>query len=50
MKLDDKFHKDLNVLLEAAEKGHKKVVEEQTHKLLDSCVVCHERFRKRPSP
>jgi len=50
MKLDDKFHKDLNILLEAAEKGHKKVAEEQTHKLLDSCVVCHQKFRKRPSP
>jgi len=50
MKLDDRFHKELNVLLEAAENGHKKVAEEQTHKLLDSCVACHQKFRKRPSP
>ena len=50
MKLDDRFHKDLNVLLEAAEKGHKKVTEKQIHKLLDNCVVCHQKFRKRPSP
>lgn len=46
VELDIKFHKDLTSLEKAAEKGQKKVVKDQTHKLLDSCVVCHERFRK----
>lgn len=46
IKLDDKFHKDFEALEKAAEKGQKKVVKDQTHKLLDDCVVCHEGFRK----
>jgi len=46
VKLDDKFHKDLETLEEAAEKGQKGVVKDLTHKLFDACVACHERFRK----
>ena len=46
VKLDDKFHKDLDTLEEAAEKGQKGVVKDLTHKLFDACVACHERFRK----
>lgn len=46
VKLDDKFHKDLGTLEEAAEKGQKGVVKDLTHKLFDACVACHERFRK----
>ena len=44
--LDGRFKKDLGTLKKAAEKGQKKVVKDQTHKLLDDCVVCHEGFRK----
>jgi cytochrome c556 len=44
--LDGRFKKDLGTLEKAAEKGQKKVVKDQTHKLLDDCVVCHEGFRK----
>ncbi len=46
IRLDDRFHKDFETLVKAAEKSHKKVVKDQTHKLLDACVVCHESFRK----
>jgi cytochrome c556 len=46
VELDIKFHEDFASLEKAAEKGQKKVVKDQTHKLLDGCVVCHERFRK----
>jgi len=44
--LDDKFHEEFEVLEKAADAGNKKVVKDQTHKLLDACVVCHERFKK----
>lgn len=46
VQLDDKFHDCFRALEKAAEKGQKKVVKDQTHKLLDNCVVCHEGFRK----
>ena len=46
IKLDNKFCKELGALEKAAEGGKKKVVKHQTHKLFDTCVVCHERFRK----
>jgi cytochrome c556 len=46
IELDDKFHEDFEILEKAAEAGNKKVVKDQTHKLLDACVVCHERFKK----
>ena len=46
VELDIKFYEDFETLEKAAGKGEKKVVKDQTHKLLDGCVVCHERFRK----
>jgi cytochrome c556 len=46
IKLDDKFHKDFEALLKLAGKSHKEVVKDQTYKIMDACVVCHERFRK----
>jgi len=46
IKLDIKFYGDFEALEKAAGKGQRKVVKDQTHKLLDGCVVCHERFRK----
>lgn len=46
IRLDDQFHLDLEDLTKAAETGQKKVVKNYAHKLLDSCVVCHEKFRK----
>ena len=45
-KLDSQFHIDLEELSAAAETGQKKVIKNLTHKLLDECVGCHERFRK----
>ena len=46
VELDIKFHEDFEALEKATGKGQKKVVKDQTHKLLDGCVVCHERFRE----
>jgi soluble cytochrome b562 len=46
VELDDKFHEDFEALEKAAEAGNKKLVKDLTHKLLDACVVCHERFKK----
>ncbi|OGP93857.1 MAG: hypothetical protein A2157_15825 [Deltaproteobacteria bacterium RBG_16_47_11] len=46
IELDDKFHEEFEALEKAVEADNKKVVKDQTHKLLDACVVCHERFRK----
>ncbi|MGB7574481.1 MAG: cytochrome c [Thermodesulfobacteriota bacterium] len=46
LKLDDKFHREFEALEKAAEGGKKKMVKDQTHKLFDACVVCHESFRK----
>ena len=46
IELDDKFHEEFEKLEKAAEADNKKVVLDQTHKLLDACVFCHERFKK----
>ncbi len=46
VELDDQFHEEFEKLEKAAEAENKKLVLEQTHKLLDACVVCHERFKK----
>jgi len=46
IKLDDKFQKDFAALVKLAGKSHKEVVKDQTYKIMDACVVCHERFRK----
>ena len=46
IELDDKFHEEFDAFEKAAEAGNKKVVKDQTHKLVDACVVCHERFKK----
>jgi cytochrome c556 len=44
--LDEQFHINLEELGRAAETGQKKVVKNYAHKLLDACVVCHEKYRK----
>jgi hypothetical protein len=44
--LSDQLHVDLAELASAAETGQKKVVKNFSHRLLDTCVGCHERFRK----
>lgn len=46
IELDDKFHEEFEKLEKAAEADNKRMVLDQTHKLLDACVVCHERFKK----
>lgn len=46
VKLDNKFHHDLEILLKAAKKNKMVIVRRQTHRLLDACVRCHNVFRK----
>lgn len=46
VRLDDKFHRDLELLLKAAGKKNVAAVQRQTHRLLDACVRCHRIFRK----
>ncbi len=45
VRLDNKFHRELDVLLRAARKNNMSVVQRQTHRLLDGCVRCHTIFR-----
>ncbi len=45
VRLDNKFHQELGVLLKAAGKKNMMTVRKQTHKLLDLCVRCHAVFR-----
>ena len=46
VRLDNKFHHELEILLKAAQKNKMRVVQKQTHRLLDACVRCHVIFRK----
>jgi len=46
IKLYGKFHEDFETLLKLAGKSRKQAVKDQTYKIMDTCVVCHERFRK----
>ncbi len=45
VRLDNKFHQELEVLLKAAKKNNMTTVRKQTHRLLDLCVRCHTVFR-----
>lgn len=45
VEMDGKFHMELEGLLNASGKGDMKKVQDSTHKLLDSCVQCHKKFR-----
>lgn len=45
IEMDKKFHQELEGLLEASGKGDMKKVQDATHRLLDGCVQCHQRFR-----
>lgn len=44
-KIDNKFHHELEVLIEASRKGDLKKVQKATHTLLDTCIQCHTMFR-----
>lgn len=46
VRLDNKFHHDLELLLKAAKRKNMPAVRKQTHRLLDACVRCHTIFRK----
>jgi len=46
VRLDNKFHHELGILLKAAKKNKMRVVQKQTHMLLDACVRCHAIFRR----
>ena len=44
-KIDNKFHHELEGLIEASRKGDLKKVQKGTHELLDTCIQCHTKFR-----
>jgi len=44
--LNRKLQIDLLELGRVAETGQKRVVRNHAHRLLDTCVACHEKFRK----
>ncbi len=46
VRLDNKFHRELDLLLKAARENNARVIQRQTHRLLDACVRCHRIFRK----
>jgi hypothetical protein len=46
IRLDDKFHRDLELLLKASSRKNMGAIQRQTHRLLDACVRCHRIFRK----
>ncbi len=45
VKLDEAFHRDLEVLAHAAHENNQKRMLSLTKKLLNSCVNCHQTFR-----
>ena len=45
IEMDEQFHRKLEELLAASGKGDMKKVQDATHRLLDGCVQCHQRFR-----
>jgi len=44
--LDNRFHKEVEILIESAKKNHIGRVQKQTNRLLGLCVRCHAMFRK----
>lgn len=46
IKLDKKFHRDLETLDRAARKNNQQKMLSLTKKLLDGCVDCHRTFKK----
>lgn len=44
--LDNRFHKEVEILIESAKKNHTGRVQKQTNRLLGLCVRCHMMFRK----
>ncbi|MDP1758763.1 MAG: hypothetical protein Q8K77_03090 [Thermodesulfovibrionales bacterium] len=44
--LDNRFHKEVEILMESAKKNHIGRVQKQTNRLLGLCVRCHAMFRK----
>jgi cytochrome c556 len=45
VRMDNKFHQDLELLFKAAKKNNIGLVQRQTHRLFDACVRCHRIFR-----
>ncbi len=45
IKMDKEFHENMEILIEASQKGDTKKMQEITHKLLNGCIDCHNKFR-----
>ena len=46
VRLDRRFHRDVEILVRAAKKNRMRTVYRQTHNLFNMCIRCHELFRK----
>jgi len=46
IRMDNRFHRDVEVLVEASVKGNMRTVQRQTYRLMQHCVKCHYLFRK----
>ncbi len=46
LKIDRRFHRDVEILLDAAKGNRRKLVYRQTYRLLNMCIRCHAVFRK----
>lgn len=45
IKMDKEFHENMEILIEASQKGNTEKMQEITHKLLNGCIGCHNKFR-----
>lgn len=46
LRLDHRFHREVEAMVRAAKKKRMRAVNRQTHNLLTMCVRCHDIFRK----
>lgn len=45
VKMDEEFHKEVEILLEAVNKSDANKIKQQTHRLLNACIACHKVFK-----
>jgi cytochrome c556 len=46
VRMDNRFHHEVEILIDASKKKNMKAVQRQVNRLLNMCVRCHAMFRK----
>lgn len=46
VRMDNRFHHEVEILIDASKKKNMKAVQRQVSRLLNMCVRCHDLFRK----